>query len=121
VNVATPQLNNDDLDLLSAYIDNELTDTERTQLEARLQQEPALRTTLAELRATVEAVRALPPVRPPRSFTLDPSDARVRSAGPAGGLLGWLRALQLAGGVAAVVLVGALTLTLAGGQMAGEG
>ncbi|HEU4323366.1 MAG TPA: hypothetical protein VFS21_09485 [Roseiflexaceae bacterium] len=64
-----------DSDLLSAYIDQQLSSSERAALERRLEQEPELRLALDELRATVEVLRALPPVTPPRSFTL-PASAR---------------------------------------------
>lgn len=61
-----------DTELLSAYIDDALTDTERADLKARLQQEPALQRELDELRVVVQALRDLPPVKAPRSFTLTP-------------------------------------------------
>ncbi len=67
-----PQQNNADLELLSAYIDQQLTSAERAELEQRLEREPALRQVLDELRATVGLLRELPAARPPRSFTLDP-------------------------------------------------
>ncbi len=75
----TPPLSEADSDLLSAYIDQQLSTNERAALEQRLEQEPELRLALDELRATVEALRALPPVAPPRSFTLP---ATVRAPTP---------------------------------------
>ena len=68
-----------DFDLLSAYVDDQLPTAEKAGLEARLTVEPELRTTLRELRLTVRALRALPPVAPPRSFALTPEQV----AGPA--------------------------------------
>ena len=68
-----------DFDLLSAYVDDQLPTAEKAGLEARLTVEPELRTTLRELRLTVRALRALPPVAPPRSFALTPAQV----AGPA--------------------------------------
>src|SRR5215212_2933781 len=65
-----PQLNDTDLELLSAYIDRRLGDGERAALERRLSQEPALRGALDELRATVALLHDLEPIRPPRSFTI---------------------------------------------------
>jgi hypothetical protein len=65
-----PQLNDADLELLSAYIDRQLGDGERAALERRLGQEPALRGALDELRVTVALLHDLEPVRPPRSFTI---------------------------------------------------
>src|SRR5689334_1171331 len=68
-----PQLNESDLELLSAYIDQQLSAAERAALERRLESEPALRLALDELRTTVGMLRELPPARPPRSFALDPA------------------------------------------------
>ncbi len=60
-----------DQELLSAYLDNQLEDTERLSLEQRLSVEPALQTELEELRAVVQMCWQLEPVPLPRSFTLD--------------------------------------------------
>lgn len=89
-----------DLELLSAYIDNQLSVAERVGLEQRLRTEPLLRAELAELRATTELLRELEPVRPPRSFTLDPATAprRVRFFPFA-----WV--MQLGSGLAGMALV----------------
>lgn len=65
-----PNLNDSDYQLLSAYIDGMLEDEERSALEARLQEEPALRRELAALRQTVSLVKQLPPLKAPRDFTL---------------------------------------------------
>lgn len=69
---AQSQLDDRDLELLSAYIDGEITPAERTTLEQRLAQEPALRRELATLRQTVSWINALPTTRAPRNFTLTP-------------------------------------------------
>lgn len=92
-----PQLNNSDLELLSTYIDQRVTGSERAALEARLEQEPALRQALDELRSTVTLLRELPPVRPPRSFTIDPATVKPRGFG----IVAWLR---LGSALAAVLL-----------------
>ncbi|HEY3231912.1 MAG TPA: hypothetical protein VGJ87_21960 [Roseiflexaceae bacterium] len=81
------QLSDADLELLSAYIDNRLTADERATLEQRLRDEPALRGTLDDLRGTVTLLRGLPPLTPPRSFTLDPAAFAPRPSP----LFGWLR------------------------------
>src|SRR6266508_6470094 len=81
------QLSDADLELLSAYIDNRLTADERAALEQRLRNEPALRGTLDDLRGTVTLLRGLPPLTPPRSFTLDPAAFAPRPSP----LFGWLR------------------------------
>jgi hypothetical protein len=81
------QLNDDDLELLSAYIDNQLVAEERGALEERLRREPRLRTALEELRGTVAVLRDLEPLRPPRSFVLDP----VAFAPRPSPWFGWMR------------------------------
>lgn len=73
---ADPRLTDRDLELLSAYIDDELSSSERTTLEARLEHEPQLRRELRALRQTVELVRLTPRVRAPRDFTLTPEMVR---------------------------------------------
>jgi hypothetical protein len=73
-----PQLNDADLELLSAYIDSQLASEARTALEERLRREPALRAALDELRATIALLRELEPLKPPRSFALDPQAYQPR-------------------------------------------
>src|SRR5262245_40683105 len=67
-----PQLNDADLELLSAYIDSQLTSAARAACEERLRREPTLRAALDELRATIVLLHELEPPKPPRSFALDP-------------------------------------------------
>jgi hypothetical protein len=94
-----------DLELLSAYIDNQLTIAERTALDKRLAAEPLLRSELDELRATRRVLRDLPALPPPRSFTLDPATVKqTRSFFP------WRWALQLGGGLAGLALVALFSL-----------
>jgi anti-sigma factor RsiW len=81
------QLSDDELELLSAYIDNQLAATDRGALEQRLGRDPALRTALDELRGTVGLLHELTPLPPPRSFALDPVAFAPRPAP----LFGWLR------------------------------
>ncbi len=59
-------------ELLSAYLDGELTAAEREHLEARLLTDPALQRELDALRRTVTLVRDLPPAPLPRNFILSP-------------------------------------------------
>jgi len=68
-----------DFEQLSAYIDNQLSPAEKAALEARLAKEAELQATLNDLRRTVKVLRGLPPVKPPRSFTLTPQQAGVRA------------------------------------------
>lgn len=62
--------NINDTELLSAYIDGQLTMVERSALEARLQSDAELRHQLALLRATVDLIRDLPQLAAPRDFRL---------------------------------------------------
>ncbi|MDQ1519326.1 MAG: hypothetical protein QOI55_399 [Actinomycetota bacterium] len=57
-------------DLLSAYVDNEVTDAERAAVEARLARDVTWQHILAEVVAAREAVRALPDREPPAGFWL---------------------------------------------------
>lgn len=62
-----------DLELLSAYLDNALTVEERAQVETRLAADPALKRELERLRLTRGLVRDLPQLKAPRPFTLTPA------------------------------------------------
>lgn len=62
-----------ELEQLSAYLDDELSPAERRQLETRLQQDPALAEELESLRQTVALVQQLPIRKAPRSFALTPA------------------------------------------------
>lgn len=106
-------------ELLSAYLDGELSSQERRQLEARLAGDPQLRERLEELRHTVSLVRELPPVPAPHNFLLSPEmvGQTRRSAPPSrrtSSFLGnWLApGLALASGLSGllflVVLIGGL-------------
>lgn len=68
---AERRLTDHDYELLSTYLDGELSDSERSALETRLENEPALRRELDALRQTVTLVNQLPTLKAPRSFTLD--------------------------------------------------
>jgi hypothetical protein len=67
-----PELTDTDAELLSAYLDGMLTDSETAALEQRLATDAALRRELAALRQTIDLINALPPLVAPRSFTLTP-------------------------------------------------
>lgn len=110
-----PNLSERDLELLSAYLDGELSDRDRHMLEQRLAAEADLRRSLDELRATVRLVGSLPRLKAPRNFTLDP--AQFQRPAP-----WWERlfasgmALQLTGalGTAASIILIVLGLALSG-------
>ena len=61
-----------DWEILSAYIDGQLSNGKRVQLEARLQINPDLRAALDDLTRTRAMLRSLPRVKAPRSFKLTP-------------------------------------------------
>ncbi len=101
-----------DLERLSAFMDGELSPAEAEKLEARLATDKQLSGTLEALRATAEAVRSLPDVRPPHSFALTEEMVRPRRAYPI---------LQLSTAVAAlgfVLVVGADLLLSSSGSRA---
>jgi anti-sigma factor RsiW len=58
--MAVPKHNTDSDELLSAYIDGELTDAERAAVEARLENDPAARELVAEMRSLSGSLKALP-------------------------------------------------------------
>lgn len=74
VNTVSPA----DLDLLSAWLDNQLAPEDRAALEARLSTEPALRAALNELQWLVSGLRALPNLRAPADMRL--TAAQVKPA-----------------------------------------
>lgn len=106
----TPPLSARDLELLSAYLDERLGPRERAALENRLQSDAGLRRELEQLRATVQALRGLPVLQPPRSYTLPvpaPSKAREISRRPITPLEPRLRWATALASIAFAVVVGA--------------
>lgn len=69
-------LSDNDLELLSAYIDGALNETDRAALESRLRADAELRRELSRLQAAVDLVRLLPPLAAPRDFRLTPRMVR---------------------------------------------
>ena len=69
-----------DLQLISDYLDNGLSNKEKERLEARLLHEPLLRTELESLQRTRTMLRSLPRRRAPRNFTLTPAMVPRRPA-----------------------------------------
>lgn len=64
-----------DDELLSAYLDNELSPSERARLESRLKSDSRLRATLQGHRLVKTHLGALPKLKLPRNFTLTPKMA----------------------------------------------
>jgi hypothetical protein len=119
-----PQSNSnadDDILLLSAYIDDELTDDERVTLERRLSDEPDLRRELDSLRTTTMLLHDLPSVSPPRSFTLDPEQVQPRRSFLASPIFtGSMGLLRFGGVAAALVLAVAVTALVYIAQTPGD-
>jgi len=111
--VAAP-LSERELELLNAYIDNELPPNDRAAFEQRLAQDAFLRSEVDAFRATKTLLQMAERVPVPRNFTLDPA---VYGKPQRGGITNWLGslawpALGFAGTLAAVMLVFGLFLTL---------
>ncbi|MCY4527438.1 MAG: zf-HC2 domain-containing protein [Chloroflexi bacterium] len=88
-------------ELLSAYVDGEVTAEEAREVEELLADSEDARRELAELQATVDLVQLLPELEPPRSFALDAAPKKRWT-------LWWpsVRTTGLATSVAAMLLVG---------------
>ncbi|WP_110515025.1 anti-sigma factor family protein [Herpetosiphon llansteffanensis] len=90
-------------ELLSAALDGQLSAAEQAQLDQQLEHDPGLAVEFAELRSMQALLQDLPPVRPPRSFTLDPAlHAPKRSFW----LSGWTRWVTVVGVFALMLTVG---------------
>lgn len=70
-------------ELLSAYLDGELSEAERQRLEARLSEDAELRAELRAMHRMVSLVRELPQVTAPRNFILSESMIMHRRPAPA--------------------------------------
>ena len=113
-------------ELLSAYVDGELSAEERNALEARLSQDSELRAELRAMHRTVSLMRELPEVEAPRNFILTESmtgrqAAEQRTRQPRRRAAWVAPLLTLATTVVSllfvVVLVGDLLLPGTGGMM----
>ena len=71
-----------DLEQLSASLDGQLSQAEKTRLEARIQLNPALAALLADLRLARTILRQTPKRRFRRNFTLTPTMAGIRPPVP---------------------------------------
>jgi hypothetical protein len=97
-------------DLLSPYLDGEVTDEERALVEEAIATSPELREDLETLRQTVALVASLPRVAAPRPFTLSEADVSAAALAPKkyfGLLPAWASGLA--------VLAAALVCVLAAG------
>ena len=99
----TKQLSTHDWEILSAYLDGELTSQEKTRLEHSLQQRIDLQQALDELRRTRIILRSAARVRAPRNFSLTP--AMVGELKPSRKPLFSFNTLRLSSALASVLLV----------------
>jgi hypothetical protein len=71
-----------DVQQLSAFLDGQLSQADKTRLEARIQSDPALFAVLADLRQARAILRRTPKRRLPRNFTLTPRMAGIKPPVP---------------------------------------
>jgi len=93
-------------DLLSPYLDEEVTDVERALVDAALADSPELRDELESLRHTVTLVAELPRVPAPRPFTLTEADVQTVAPRPkkSFGLPAWFGGFAAAAALLVCVL-----------------
>ncbi|MEK6255883.1 MAG: hypothetical protein N2C13_01025 [Chloroflexota bacterium] len=98
---------NKELEMLSAYLDGELSDQDNKGIQARIQANAELNAALENLRKTRALLRQTPLAKAPRNFTLTPEMVGSRST--AGRLFGTMRFVSaMAMILFAVVVVGDL-------------
>lgn len=98
------QVSPQDFELLSAYLDQELTPSESVRLETRLQTENDLKEALNDLRKTRMVLRSLPVMRAPRNFTLTPEMAGIKPRRQ-NVFLTWFTRMRFSSALAAILLV----------------
>lgn len=98
-----------DVENLSAYLDGQTSQAERTRLETRLKSEPELAGILEDLREARQILRRTPKRRAPRNFTLTPRMAGLKPPIPR-----IVPALSWASAVAMLVFAGILGPNLLG-------
>jgi len=85
-----------DVEQLSAYLDGQLSQAEKTRLETRIQSDPALAAALTDLRQARAILRRTPRRRSPRNFTLTPKMAGIKPPVPRlVPALGWASAVAM--------------------------
>lgn len=93
-------MNEQDRELLSAYLDNALSQGERVDAEQRLAADPELRREMDSLQLTIQLIQSLPELTAPRSFALTKDQARRPAR-----LLNFPTIASAASAVAAVALL----------------
>jgi hypothetical protein len=110
------QLTPQDQQLLSAYLDGQLSKRERAQLETRLSTQPGLNNELESLRRTRALLRLTPQRRAPRNYTLKPETVAEKHRG-----FQWVPTLRFSSALASILAMASIAfnlLPLAGGAMA---
>ncbi len=72
------QISTHDYELISAYLDNQLSNRDRAQFDARLKADPELRKALGEISQTRMLMRNLPKLRAPHNYFIRPTAVPVR-------------------------------------------
>ena len=116
--IRNPEQRHVDVDLLSAYLDEQVTPAERVRVDGHLAACAACRNELESLHRTTALLQALPRVPVPRAFTL--SEARVGVHRPQAqpGWMGWARGLAAVTAVALVAVLAVSVLNRPGWQPA---
>lgn len=110
-----PSSQDRDTELLSAYLDNQLSAAERAKLERRLQADSELRAALDGLRHVKTRLADLPKVKPPRNFTLTPQMVGQKGLTQSRGS-SLIPALNWATAIAAVLFAVLIATDLSGGR-----
>jgi hypothetical protein len=71
-----------DWQIISEYLDEQLSNRERARFETRLSEDPELRSALDEFRSIRSLLREIPAKRAPRNFTLTPQMIGIKAAPP---------------------------------------
>ncbi|HYN86959.1 MAG TPA: zf-HC2 domain-containing protein [Ardenticatenaceae bacterium] len=108
-----------DPDVLSAYLDEEVTPAERTLVEEHLARCGTCRQELESLRWTVDLLQRMPPVELPRTFYLTEADVAPPERSRRAALPGWLQPLLTFSTAASAVLC--TLLLLSGLNLGGAG
>lgn len=110
------QITSHDYEQLSAYIDGQLTDSDRRRLEERLHAQPDLQQALDELTRTRALLRTAPRRRAPRNFTLTPAMVGSPTTRRFSNFLNLFPALSFASALAAIALVVSIAFQLLPGR-----
>jgi hypothetical protein len=94
-----------DVDTLSAYLDSQITPTERTRVDEHLASCIVCQNELDGLRRTVTLLQALPRVPVPRAFTLSEAQVGIRRPQAQPIWVGWARGLAAVTAIALVAVV----------------